>query len=288
MAVLELENLSYTYSPGTPYEMQAVKQISYKFREKGITGIIGHTGSGKSTLVQMFNALLKPTSGRVLLDGYDINSDRKKLKSIRSRIGLVFQYPEYQLFSDTVYDDIAFGPRNLGLSEEEVKERVDFAAEFSLVDNSYYKKSPFDLSGGQKRRVAIAGVLAMKPDILVLDEPVAGLDPRGKNKILCGLRKLADEQDISVIIVSHSMDDMALFADDILVLNRGSLMISGDTRSVFSKSDKLISYGLGLPQIVDFLISLKRHGVSVPDGLYTLDDVYSYLSNLLLRKEDKV
>jgi energy-coupling factor transport system ATP-binding protein len=227
MSKITLENISYIYSPDTPFEMRALSDINLHIRENAVTGLIGHTGSGKSTMVQLFNGLTRPTSGRVLLDGKDIWEEPKRIKHIRFRVGLVMQYPEYQLFEETVRADIAFGPKNMGLSAEEIAERVSEAAVLTGLDEALLEHSPFDLSGGQKRRVAIAGVIAMRPEVLVLDEPAAGLDPRGRDMILHMLRDYQQKTGATVIIVSHSMEDMARFCDDIVVHAHGKLVMQG-------------------------------------------------------------
>lgn len=287
MAELKIENVSFTYGKKTPYEKIAVDSVSHTFLQNGITGIIGHTGSGKSTLIQMFNSLIIPDSGRITLDGEDINEDKKKYKEIRSRVGLVFQYPEYQLFADTVFEDISFGPKNLGRTEEEIKESVDMGAAFSGVSHDWYEKSPFDLSGGQKRRVAIAGVIAMKPEILVLDEPVAGLDPAGRTEILKGLKKYVKENNATVIIVSHSMKDMTEYADEIVVMNKGKKVLSGSCKEVFSKREDLINYKLGVPASVRFLSLLEKEGIEVSDSIFTTEELYSWLLPKLRRGSDE-
>lgn len=280
MAKLVVENISFVYGKNTAFEQVAIEGISHSFKEKSVTGIIGHTGSGKSTLIQTLNALLIPSSGRITLDGEDIHQDKRKYKSLRAKIGLVFQYPEYQLFADTVYDDIAFGPRNIGLSESEIKSSVYFGADFANVPEKWFKRSPFDLSGGQKRRVAIAGVLSMRPEVLILDEPVAGLDPEGRNEILDGIRKYADDG-ATVIIVSHSMEDMAKYADELIVLDNGHLVLSGSVKEVFNHSDELISLGLGIPKTLELMNILKNNGLAVPDGIYSSDKAVEVLKDLL-------
>ena len=281
MTVLELKNVSYTYSEGTPFKKDALKNINIKFEENCITGLIGHTGCGKSTLVQMLNGLIKPTEGSVLFCGKDIAEKGYDLKSLRHKVGLVFQYPEYQLFEDTVYDDIAFGPKNMGLSKEEIDDRIREASRFVGLDEKYLTASPFDLSGGQKRRAAIAGIMAMDPDVLVLDEPAAGLDPVGREEILGGIYSYQKKRKNSVIIVSHSMEDMARYSDSLVVMNEGEIYMSGDTATVFSSADKLASVGLDVPQITAFMISLKKRGIDVRTDIFTVDDARNEIKRLI-------
>lgn len=271
MAELTLEHISYIYGARTPFEIKALDDVSLTVREGSVTGIIGHTGSGKSTLVQLFNGLERPTSGRVLLDGKDIWEKPKEIKKIRFRVGLVMQYPEYQLFEETIRADIAFGPKNIGLSEEEVNERVKEAAELVGLESILLDKSPFDLSGGQKRRAAIAGVMAMRPEILVLDEPAAGLDPRGRDTILQAIREYGKKTGSTVIIVSHSMEDMATYCDDIIVMAHGKVHLSGSRDEVFAHARELCEVGLDVPQITKLALLLRERGVQMPDGVYTVD-----------------
>ena len=271
MAELTLEHISYIYGARTPFEIKALDDVSLTVREGSVTGIIGHTGSGKSTLVQLFNGLERPTSGRVLLDGKDIWEKPKEIKKIRFRVGLVMQYPEYQLFEETIRADIAFGPKNIGLSEEEVNERVKEAAELVGLESILLDKSPFDLSGGQKRRAAIAGVMAMRPEILVLDEPAAGLDPKGRDTILQAIREYGKKTGSTVIIVSHSMEDMATYCDDIIVMAHGKVHLSGSRDEVFAHARELCEVGLDVPQITKLALLLRERGVQMPDGIYTVD-----------------
>ncbi len=280
MAKIKVENVSYVYSAKTPFEVRALDDVSLEIQENRITGIIGHTGSGKSTLVQMFNGLVKPMSGRILLDGEDIWADPKKISSVRYRVGLVMQYPEYQLFEDTVKDDIAYGPRNMGLDETEIENRVSEAASFVGLDVALLSKSPFDLSGGQKRRAAIAGIMAMRPEVLVLDEPAAGLDPAGRNSIFDGIRKYADATGAAVVIVSHSMDDMAKYCEDIIVLSHSAVAMSGKRHEVFSQHEKLESIGLGVPQITRLIMLLRAKGIDIPQDIYTVDDAQRALGDM--------
>ena len=285
MSKITLENISYVYSPGTPFEMHALTDINLNIRENAITGLIGHTGSGKSTLVQLLNGLTRPTSGRVLLDGKDIWQEPKKIKLVRFRVGLVMQYPEYQLFEETVRADIAFGPKNMGLSAEEIAERVSEAAALTGLDASLLDHSPFDLSGGQKRRVAIAGVIAMRPEVLVLDEPAAGLDPRGRDTILNMLRDYQQKTGATVVIVSHSMEDMARFCDDIIVLAHGKLVMQGRGHEVFARSQELSDVGLNIPEISRLCLSLRERGIPVDDGIFTVEQAEQCLLRLLASRK---
>ena len=271
--ILRIENLSYVYGKGTPFEKVALDNVTVSFEKGKITGLIGHTGSGKSTLVNLLNGLYKPASGKVYLDGQDIWANPKEIAKIRYRVGLVMQYPEYQLFDETVRLDIGFGPRNLGLSPEEVEERVLEAARFAGVSADLLDKSPFELSGGQKRRVAIAGIIAMRPDVLVLDEPAAGLDPRGRREILGSLRDYADRQNASVILVSHSMEDMAHYCDNVVVMNSAKVYRTGTVEDIFSEADALISVGLDVPMISRVAAELKKRGIALDGKLYTVDGV---------------
>jgi energy-coupling factor transport system ATP-binding protein len=271
--ILRIENLSYVYGKGTPFEKVALDNVSVSFEKGKITGLIGHTGSGKSTLVNLLNGLYKPYSGKVYLDGQDIWANPKEIAKIRYRVGLVMQYPEYQLFDETVRLDIGFAPRNLGLSPEEVEERVLEAARFAGVGADLLDKSPFELSGGQKRRVAIAGIIAMRPDVLVLDEPAAGLDPRGRREILGSLRDYADRQNASVILVSHSMEDMAHYCDNVVVMNSAKVYRTGTVEDIFSEADALISVGLDVPMISRVAAELKKRGIALDGKLYTVQGV---------------
>ena len=267
--ILRLENVSFVYGKGTPFEKRALDDVSVTFEKGKITGLIGHTGSGKSTLVNLLNGLYKPTSGKVFLDGKDIWEDPKAISKIRYRVGLVMQYPEYQLFDETVRADIGFGPRNLGLSDAEINERVEEAARFAGVSADLLDKSPFELSGGQKRRVAIAGIIAMRPDVLVLDEPAAGLDPRGRREILGSLRDYADRMNASVILVSHSMEDMALYCDNVVVMNSAKVYRTGTVNEIFSEADSLWSVGLDVPLISRVASELRKRGIMLEGELYT-------------------
>lgn len=281
MSKITVENVSYVYSPKTPFEMKALDGVSVNIDSNRITGIIGHTGSGKSTLVQMFNGLTKPTDGRILLDGKDIFEVPKELYKVRFKVGLVMQYPEYQLFEETVREDIAFGPKNMGLDEKEIALRVIESARFVGLDASLLDKSPFDLSGGQKRRAAIAGVMAMNPEVLVLDEPAAGLDPIGRTQIFDGIKKYAMATGAAVIIVSHSMEDMAKYCDDIIVMASSKLVMSGTRDEVFSRAASLEEIGLDIPEITKLMMLLKEKGVDVPTDIYTVDEAERIILSLL-------
>ena len=288
MSKITLENISYVYSPGTPFEVRALDAIQLNIRDNAITGLIGHTGSGKSTLVQMLNGLARPTSGRVLLDGQDIWEKPKEIRNVRFRVGLVMQYPEYQLFEETVRADIGFGPKNMGLSEEEIAERVAEAAALTELDASLLEHSPFDLSGGQKRKVAIAGVMAMRPEVLVLDEPAAGLDPRGRDTILRMLKEYQRKTGAAVIIVSHSMEDMARFCDDIVVLAHGKLIMQGSGHEVFSRSEELAAVGLNIPEISRMCTMLRERGIPMDEGIFTVDAAEECLLRLLKETNGEV
>lgn len=266
---LELKNVCYYYGKGTAFEVKALDDVSFAVKTGSITGLIGHTGSGKSTLAQLFNGLEKPFSGQVLLDGEDINDKKYKGLQLCFRVGLVMQYPEYQLFEETVYADIAFGPKNMGLDKEEIDRRVRDAARFAGLDDEILNKSPFDLSGGQKRRVAIAGIMAMQPEVLVLDEPAAGLDPRGRSEIFAGIRNYRDQTGATVIIISHSMEDMAEYCEDIIVMNRARVLLAGNVHDVFADSDLLASAGLDIPQITQVMRMLAASGLDVDTGVCT-------------------
>lgn len=281
MSVLELRDVSYVYGEGTPFRKEALQNVSVSFEEGRVTGLIGHTGSGKSTLVQMLNGLIRPTSGTVLLDGQDIWAEPKKIGAVRFRVGLVMQYPEYQLFDETVRGDIGFGPRNMGLSDDEIRERVEEAIRFVGLGEDLLDQSPFDLSGGQMRRVAIAGIIAMRPRVLVLDEPAAGLDPLGRREILGGLRRYQQEQKATVILVSHSMEDMAAYCDDIIVMDHGSVLLSGDTPHVFAQRKILMDSGLDIPEIAHVAEHLRSRGFPLEGCLYTVDGVLDALLKLL-------
>lgn len=285
--ILELENISYVYGAGTPFEKRAVDDVSISIKKGEFVGIMGHTGSGKSTLVQMLNGLIKPTSGRVLFDGKDIWENPKEIRKIRFKVGMVFQYPEYQLFEETVYKDIAFGAINMGKSSTELDYAVRRAAEFSGLKPELLTKSPFDLSGGEKRRAAIAGVIAMDPDVLVLDEPTAGLDPMGRDVLLSQIVQYHKERKNTVLLVSHSMEDIARVADRIIVMNKSKLVMYDETKKIFSKGSELEKIGLRVPQITKIMLTLKERGYDISDGILTVDDALAEISSLL-KKEGKI
>ena len=277
--ILEAKNLTYIYSAGTPFEHKALDDISFSVERGEFIGIIGHTGSGKSTLMQQLNGLLKPTSGMVLLDGQDIWSDKKLTRQARFRVGLVFQYPEYQLFEDTVYKDIAFGPKNMGLSPEEVDRRVREAAGFVGLTEQQLEVSPFDLSGGQKRRVAIAGVIAMEPEVLILDEPTAGLDPVGRSEILGNIQSYRKAKNATIMMVSHSMEDVARLTDRLLVMNGSKLAMDAPPAQVFTHAEELTQMGLNIPQVTQVFLELKKLGLDVKN-VYTIDQAAAEIKRL--------
>ena len=285
--VLELKNLSYVYGTGTPFEKTAVNNLSLSIEKGEFIGIMGHTGSGKSTLVQMLNGLMKPTSGQVLLDGEDIWANPKDIRKIRFKVGMVFQYPEYQLFEETVAKDIAFGPTNMGKSGAELEKAVNDAARFTGLKDELLEKSPFDLSGGEKRRAAIAGVIAMNPEVLVLDEPTAGLDPMGRDVLLSQIVQYHKERKNTVILVSHSMEDIARVADKMIVMNKSNLVMFDKTKEVFSKGRELEKIGLRVPQITKIMLELREKGFNVPEGILTVDEAMDCISSLL-DKEGKI
>lgn len=287
MSILTVKDLSYVYSQGTPFEYKAVDQVSFEVNRGDFIGIIGHTGSGKSTLVQMLNGLLKPSQGTITLDGVNIWDKPKEIRRIRFKVGLVFQYPEYQLFEETVEKDIAFGPGNMGLSEAEIKERVLNAAKFVDLRGELLSKSPFDLSGGEKRRAAIAGVIAMDPEILILDEPCAGLDPLGRDILLTQIYNYHKERGNTVLLVSHSMEDVASVCDKVLVMNRSRLEMFDTSENVFSQGDRLSSMSLRLPQVTSIVDSLIDAGYPLPKGTLTVESaVYSITE--YLKKEGRL
>jgi len=277
--ILEIKNLNYVYSAGTPFEHKALENVSFRVNRGEFIGIIGHTGSGKSTLMQQLNGLLKPTSGSVILDGQDIWSDKKLTRQARFRVGLVFQYPEYQLFEETVYRDIAFGPKNMGLSEEEVDRRVREAAACVGLTEKQLEVSPFDLSGGQKRRVAIAGVIAMEPEVLILDEPTAGLDPMGRAEILGNIEAYRKSRNATIMMVSHSMEDVARLTDRLLVMSGSHLVMDGTPAEVFVHAQELLDMGLNIPQVTQVFLNLKQLGLDVPN-VYTIDQAVDVLKRL--------
>ena len=277
--ILQVKDLNHIYSIGTPFEHQALKDVSFQVERGEFIGIIGHTGSGKSTLMQHLNGLLKPTSGSVLLDGVDIWSDKKLTRQARFRVGLVFQYPEYQLFEETVYKDIAFGPKNMGLSKEEIDRRVREAADFVGITEEQLKVSPFDLSGGQKRRVAIAGVIAMEPEVLILDEPTAGLDPEGRAEILGNIERYRKEMNATIIMVSHSMEDVARLTDRLLVLCGSRVAMDGPPAQVFARAEELVEMGLSIPQVTQVFLHLKKLGLDV-ESVFTIEQAVDVLKRL--------
>ena len=280
MAILKTEHLTYSYSTGTPFEVTAIEDINIEIEPGELVAVIGHTGSGKSTLIQHFNGLLKPQSGKVYVDGQDIWESKKTLRASRFAVGLCFQYPEYQLFEETVYKDIAFGPKNMKLSEEEIDRRVRDAARYIGVTDDMLEKSPFDLSGGEKRRVAIAGVMAMEPKILILDEPTAGLDPRGRGTILGLIRNYREETGRTVMIVSHSMDDVAEIASKVLVINNARVAMYGTVPEIYARSEELVSMGLDIPQVTKVFLGLKENGIPVRTDVYTVEQARAQLREL--------
>lgn len=277
--ILEIRDLTYIYGAGTPFERKALKQVSLSIQKGEIIGIIGHTGSGKSTLIQHFNGLLKPSSGSVLLDGRSIWNEKGKCdRAVRFRVGLVFQYPEYQLFEETVAKDIAFGPHNMGLSEEEITVRVRESMDAVGLSQEIAEKSPFALSGGQKRRVAIAGVLAMRPEVLILDEPTAGLDPKGRDDILSLIRAYQQESGATVIIVSHSMEEIAQMADRLLVMNQAEILFCDTPRAVFMHAEEIIAAGLDVPMITKIMLELRRRGYALDSSVFTVQQALDALA----------
>lgn len=279
MAVLKTEELTYIYSQGTPFEKTAVDHVNLEINEGEMIGIMGHTGSGKSTLIQHFNGLLRPTSGKIFLDGHDIWADKSKIREVRFKVGLVFQYPEYQIFEETVYKDIAFGCRNMGLDDNEIKRRVIETARDIGLPEELLDRSPFELSGGQKRRVAIAGVMAMNPRVLILDEPAAGLDPAGRDRIFDCIKNYHRKTKNTILIVSHSMEDIASFSDRILVMNHAGIFCFDETEKVFSRAEEITQIGLDVPQITRVFLELKKRGIDFGKEVYTVD----YARKLILK-----
>ncbi len=278
--MIELNNVSYIYGEGSPYESIALRDINLKIEDGEIVGIIGHTGSGKSTLVNIMGGIVKPTDGRVLIDGEDITEMKSVVKKLGGKIGVVFQYPEYQLFEETVYKDIAFGPKNLGLSDEEIDIRVREAAKMTNISEELFDKSPFELSGGQKRRVAIAGILSMKPKMLILDEPAAGLDPGGRERVLGEIKEMHKKYGITVILVSHSMEDVAEVCERIVVMSKGRMLKCSPMKEVFENSSELKENGLSIPEITEIMLSLKNAGLPVRDDIFRMEDALSELIGL--------
>lgn len=285
--IIRVDHLTHTYSAGTPFQRSAVKDMSLDIYRGEFLGIIGHTGSGKSTLIQHLNGLLKPTGGRIFLNGQDIWADPKKIRQVRFQVGLVFQYPEYQLFEETVYKDVSFGPRNMGLSEEEIDRRVRASVHAVGLNDDVLEKSPFALSGGQKRRVAIAGVMAMEPKVLILDEPAAGLDPRGRERILGMLQELHREGGVTIVMVSHSMDDCARLATRMIVMSKGELVLTDTPRNVFRQADLMRSIGLGVPEAAELCGRLRAAGLQLPDDLFTQEELHDHLLRLWKEKQEK-
>lgn len=277
--ILQVKDLNYVYSAGTPFEHKALDNINFSLNRGEFVGVIGHTGSGKSTLMQQLNGLLKPTSGQVFLDGVDIWTDKKTTRQARFRVGLVFQYPEYQLFEETVYKDIAFGPKNMGLSEDEIDRRVREAAGFVGITDKQLQASPFDLSGGQKRRVAIAGVIAMEPEVLILDEPTAGLDPVGRAGILANIDSYRQAKNATIMMVSHSMEDVARMTDRLLVLYGSKLAMDGTPSEVFTRAQELVNMGLNIPAVTKIFLRLKELGLDV-ENVYTTEQAVQVLMQL--------
>ena len=285
MSDIKVSALRHVYSAGTPFEKVAIDDINIEIPHGQFVGLIGHTGSGKSTFIQHLNALLKPSSGTVMVDGEDINADKMTAKNVRHKVGLVFQYPEYQLFEDTVYADIAFGPKNMGLNEAEIDERVREAAHFVGVPDEQFEKSPLELSGGQKRRIAIAGVIAMRPGVLILDEPTAGLDPAGCEQILRNICDYRTQTGSTVIIVSHSMDDVARLTDRLVVFNHGAIRFDGTPEEVFSQPEELRSIGLAVPVATELAMELKKRGLMLPNSIYTNEQLEKALLKLKRRAD---
>lgn len=283
MSVVELKEINFVYGKKTPYEIKALDNVSLTVEENCITGIIGHTGSGKSTLVQLLNGLIRADSGTVYIDGRDIWEKPKEISKVRFIVGMVMQYPEYQLFADTVKEDIAFGPKNMGLSDDEIEKRIMQSIAFCGLDKSILDKSPFDLSGGQKRRVALAGVMAMNPKILVLDEPAAGLDPKGRREILGGIKEYQRKSGNSVVIVSHSMEDMAMYCDRAIVMSHSKVVASGSCEEVFSQHKLLLEVGLDVPEITGIILALREKGVDIPNNIYTVDGAVEAIKSLYLK-----
>lgn len=281
MSVIETQNLTYTYAPGTPFEKVALDDVSLSVEQGDFIGVIGHTGSGKSTLVQHLNGLLRPTGGTVRLNGADIWENPKDIRRIRFEVGMVFQYPEHQLFEETAYKDIAFGPKNMGLNEKEIAERVRRAANFVGLREELLEKSPFELSGGEKRRVAIAGVMAMQPAVLILDEPTAGLDPRGRDMILEQIKAYQQQNGTTVLLVSHSMEDVARVAQKVLVMNGGKVAMYAPTAEVFSRAEELEAIGLSIPAVTRVFMQLRQKGYPVGDNVYTVEQATQRLLSML-------
>ncbi len=280
MSILEVKNLTHTYDGNTPFVHDAVKNVSFSIEKGEIIGIIGHTGSGKSTLVQHLNGLLKASEGEIFLNGKNIWDNPKHIMNVRSRVGLVFQYPEYQLFEDTVYKDIAFGPKNMGLNDTEIAKRISEISKIVGIKNEYLNKSPFDLSGGEKRRVAIAGVMAMQPEIIIFDEPVAGLDPKGRTDVIKMITDYRNKYNATVFIISHNMEDMALLADRLIVMNKGEMVLFDTTENVFKQYDLLKNIGLNVPIVTQVFLKLKEKGIDIPDNIFTVKSAVDYILSI--------
>lgn len=278
--IIELEKVSHVYSEGTPFELAGIRDVNLKIEQGEFLGIIGHTGSGKSTMIQHLNGLIKPTAGKVYFKGEDINASKETARDVRFKVGLVFQYPEYQLFEETVYKDIAFGPKNMKLSDAEVNDRVREAARFVKLPESVMNKSPFELSGGQKRRAAIAGVIAMQPEVLILDEPTAGLDPRGCDEIIDNIKEYREKRGATVIMVSHSMEEIARTVGRMVVMYHGHIAMDGTPRDVFAKKKEIESMGLSVPQVTEIAERLKAMGLPIDDSVYTIDQLMLELTAL--------
>ena len=278
---IKIENLSHTYMPGSPLSYTALTNVNLEIKSGSFVGLIGHTGSGKSTLIQHMNGLLRPTRGKIFADGEDIFENKSRLRQLRFDVGLVFQYPEYQLFDETVRDDIAYGPKNMGLPEEEINKRIVEAMGYVGLSSELLEKSPFELSGGQKRRVAIAGILAMRPKVLILDEPTAGLDPKGREDMLANISRLHKEQKLTVVLVSHSMEDVAKVCDRVVVMSGGTIAMEGTVNEVFSKGEELEKMNLAIPQITKLANRLRDMGYPLPDDIYTTDRAYDVISKLM-------
>ncbi len=283
--LIEVKNLTHVYNKETTFQKMALDNVSLTIADGEFVGLIGHTGSGKSTLIQHLNALLKPTSGQILLNGEDIHADKARLKQIRQKVGLVFQYPEHQLFEMTIFKDVSFGPENMGLPKDEVERRVKDALAIVGIHEDIYEKSPFEISGGQKRRVAIAGVLAMKPDVLILDEPTAGLDPRGRDEILSRIKDMHDRLKLTIILVSHSMEDVARLVDKIIVMHNGRVAFNDSPKNVFSHAVELSEIGLATPQISMLMSGLRSKGFDVPSDIFTVEEAAQTLYEILTKKE---
>ena len=284
---IKIDHLTHIYNEGTPFQKVALEDINMSIEKGEFVGIIGHTGSGKSTLIQMFNGLLKPTKGEVYVNQQNIHGEKINKKEMRQKVGLVFQYPEYQLFEMTVKDDVAFGPKNMGLTKEEIERQVKFGLDAVGLDESYYEKSPFELSGGQKRRVAIAGVLAMNPEILILDEPTAGLDPKGRNELFEQLKKMHQELGLTIVLISHSMEDVAKYVEKLFVLYKGRIAYTGSPREVFAHGKELEKIGLAMPQIKYIMEDLKQKGMDIDTDVLTVEEAAAKIIAYLKEKGEQ-